>query len=86
MGVFLDGSRDAFYQTQDSCLHHCAKLRHPRKSTYPSCLFLITHTEGVVDAERERRIWHRPGGLAEQGLGIYLHIGGREPDARADPS
>ena len=40
--------------------------RNPRTSTYPY-LFFIAHTKGVVDAERERRIWHRPGGLAEQG-------------------
>lgn len=46
----------------------------------------MTHTKGVVDAERERRIWHPPGGLAEQGLGVYLHTGGRGPHARAGPT
>ena len=49
-------------------------------------LFLITHTKGVVVAERERRILHRPGGLAAQGLGVSLHTSSRGLDARAGPT
>jgi len=55
--VFLDERRDAFYQMQDSCLHHCAKSSH---IDLPIFILYCTH-------ERSRRCRARAENLASTG-------------------